>query len=176
MPKDLYGYNDWMGLVLCAYFSCHEDHVIENFNSKDSHHLICLLETDIGDPEQLLHIHSTTYEEFIYFEVEDEFLWLSFIPRWWFQDRLGQSSYLKASITSDWPGLMVHKCGLRFFHLLDEEFERIIFRCHMISNNREFINSVNNIKETIGVEDELCEDHPHTRDSKYQSQVHSLFA
>lgn len=175
MPKDLYGYNDWMGLVLCAYFSCHEDHItdFENFNSEVSHHLICLLETDIGDSEQLLHINSTTCEEFIPLEVEDEFLWLSFIPRWWFQDRLGQSSCLKASIASDWPGLMVYKCGLRFFRLLDEEeFEQIIFRCHVASKNREF-NKVNNEEFN---KDELCENHPHTRDSKYQSQVNSLFA
>nr|POF05299.1 hypothetical protein CFP56_35962 [Quercus suber] len=130
--------NDWMGLVLYAYFSVQEDqtNIFQNPNSTISHHLICLFETDVVGLEQELHIHSTNIEEFMFLEIEGGFLWLSYIPRCWFPDWLNQCSCLKASIMSDWPGLMVQKCGLRFFHVHDEEeFERIIYRCHLASEN-----------------------------------------
>lgn len=130
--------NDWMGLVLCAYFSVHEDqtNIFQIPNSTISHNLICLFETDVAGLEQELHIHSTNIEEFMFLEIEGGFLWLSYIPRCWFPDWLNQCSCLKASIMSDWPGLMVQKCGLRFSHVHDEEeFEQIIYRCHLASEN-----------------------------------------
>ena len=56
-------FNDskWMGLVLCAYFSSdkHQAAIIEDPNSSISHHLICILETDLAGPELGIHVHRT---------------------------------------------------------------------------------------------------------------------
>jgi hypothetical protein len=90
---------------------------------------------NVAGPEQgVLHVHATTKAEFRWLYIQDEFLWLSYIPRGSLPDWLNQSSFLKASFLSDWPGLMAQKCGLRFFHVHDEEeFEKIIFRAGLVS-------------------------------------------
>ena len=48
---DIYG--EWMGFVLCAYFSIdeHQTAIIENLHSAIPHHLICLLETGVAGSE-----------------------------------------------------------------------------------------------------------------------------
>ena len=73
-------FNDskWMGLVLCAYFSSdkHQAAIIEDPNSSISHHLICILETDLAGPELGIHVHRTIKEEFTWLDTEGGFLWL----------------------------------------------------------------------------------------------------
>ncbi|KAL4594440.1 hypothetical protein ACB092_12G021100 [Castanea dentata] len=126
-------FNDskWMGLVLCAYFSSdkHQTAIIENPNSSISHHLICILETDVAGPELGIHVHRTIKEEFTWLDTEGGFLWLCYIPCWPFLERLNQCSCIKASIISDWPGIIVKKCGLRFNHMHDNWFQKIRYHC-----------------------------------------------
>ena len=128
-------FNDskWMGLVICAYFSSHEHQtaIIENSNSSISHHLICLLETDIAGQEQQIHVHRAIREEFTWLDIEGGFLWLCYIPCWPFLDRLNQCSCIKASIISDWPGIIVKKCGLSFYQMRDNWFQKIRDHCNM---------------------------------------------
>ena len=42
-----------------------------------------------------------------------------------FLDRFNQCSCIKASIISAWPGIIVQKCGLSFYHMGDNLFEKI---------------------------------------------------
>ena len=124
-----YSFNDnkWMGLVFCAYFSSdkHQTAIIENPNSSISHHLICVLETDRAAPEPEIHVHRTIEKEFTWLDVEGGFLWLCYIPCCPFLDEF---SCIKASIISDWPGIIVQKCGLTFYHMGDNWFEKIIYQ------------------------------------------------
>ena len=71
-----------MGLDLCANFSIqeHQTAILENPNSTISHHLICLLETDVAGPKHLL-VHHSNYEELMWLDTEGQFLWLSCISR-----------------------------------------------------------------------------------------------
>ena len=126
VPKYFYNDIDWMGLVLCANFSIQEHQtaaILENPSSKISHHLICLLEIDVAGPKHLL-VHHTNYEEFMWLDTEGQFLWLSCISRGLLPDEFNQCGYIKASIISDWPGEMVQKCGLSFFHVNDDCFQK----------------------------------------------------
>ena len=119
--------NKRMGLVLCAHFSSdkHQTAIIENPNSSISHHLICVLETDGAAPEPEIHVHRTIEKEFTWLDVEGGFLWLCYIPCCPFLDEF---SCIKASIISDWPGIIVQKCGLTFYHMGDNWFEKIIYQ------------------------------------------------
>ncbi|KAF3948949.1 hypothetical protein CMV_025115 [Castanea mollissima] len=121
--------NKWMGLVLCAYFSSdkHQTAIIENPNSSISHHLICVLETDGAAPEPEIHVHRTIQKEFTWLDIEGGFLWLCYIPCCPFLDEF---SCIKASIISDWPGIIVQKWGLSFYHMREEWFLQII--CDLI--------------------------------------------
>jgi hypothetical protein len=141
VPASLSDDKGWMGLILCAYFSVHEDQtaIPEKPDSAISQNLICSLESNVAGPQPQIHVHGTTKEELRRLYIQDEFHWLSFIPRGSLPDWLNQSSCLEASFASDWPGLVVQKCGLRFFHVHDEqEFEKIIYRCCFVSENRGF--------------------------------------
>ncbi|XP_050253813.1 uncharacterized protein LOC126699887 isoform X2 [Quercus robur] len=128
-------FNDskWMGLVLCAYFSSdkHQTAIIENPKSSISHHLICILETDVAGPELGIYVHPTIKEVFTWLDTEGGFLWLCYIPCWPFLDRFNQCSCIKASIISDWPGIIVKKCGLSFYHMHDNWFQEIRYHCNM---------------------------------------------
>nr|POE99863.1 hypothetical protein CFP56_35509 [Quercus suber] len=130
VPKYFYNDIDWMGLVLCANFSIqeHQTAILENPNSTVSHHLICLLETDVAGTKHLL-VHHTNYEELVWLDTEGQFLWLSCISRELLPDEFNQCDCIKASIISDWPGVMVQKCGLSFFHVNDDWFKEKRYLC-----------------------------------------------
>ena len=133
-------FNDskWMGLVLCAYFSSdkHQAAIIEDPNSSISHHLICILETDLAGPELGIHVHRTIKEEFTWLDTEGGFLWLCYIPCCPFLDRFNQCSCIKASFISDWPGIVVQKCGLSFYHMHDDWFQEIRDHCICITEKQ----------------------------------------
>ena len=129
--------NKWMGLVLCAYFSSdkHQTAIIGN-PSSISHHLICILGTDLADAELGIHVHRTNKKDFTWLDIEGGFLWLCYIPCWMFLDRFNQCSCIKASIISDWPGIIVQKCGLTFYHMGDNWFEKIVDHCFAEKQHR----------------------------------------
>ena len=116
-----------MGLVLCAYFSSdkHQTAIIED-PSSISHHLICILETDLAGPELGIYVHRTSKNDFTWLDIEGGFLWLCYIPCFPFLDKFNECSSIKASNISDWPGIIVQKCGLSFYHKGDDWFQKII--------------------------------------------------
>ena len=73
---------------------------------------------------------------------------------------------------SDWPGLMVQKCGLRFFHVHDEEeFERIIYRCHLASENGVLTSQLLLMSDDSRAEDSLGENGQHPYNQARQSNL-----
>ena len=143
VPKYFYNDIDWMGLVLCANFSIqeHQTAILGNPNSTISHHLICLLETDVAGPKHLL-VHHSNYEELMWLDTEGQFLWLSCISRELLPDEFNQCDCIKASIISDWPGVMVQKCGLSFFHVNDDWFQKKRYLCKEQYISQNFINQM----------------------------------
>nr|XP_023929824.1 uncharacterized protein LOC112041155 [Quercus suber] len=120
-------------ILHCFYYQSneprdkHQTAIIENPNSSISHHLICVLETDGAAPEPEIHVHRTIEKEFKWLDIEGGFLWLCYIPCCPFLDEF---SCINASIISDWPGIIVQKCGLSFYHMRDKWFHEI--RDHLI--------------------------------------------
>ncbi|KAF3950460.1 hypothetical protein CMV_023791, partial [Castanea mollissima] len=175
-----FGDSKWMGLVLYAYFSSeeHQTEIIENTNSSISHHLICLLETDMVGQEQEIHVHRTNREEFTWLDIEGGFLWLCYIPCWPSVDRFDQCSCIKASIISDWPGIIVKKCGLSFYHTPDNWFQKIRDHCNMQFAYQDFNDQLtaSYIAKTSRAKNQLFESHlpGFDRSSDYNSCCHPI--
>ena len=172
VPKYFYNDIDWMGLVLCAKFSIqeHQTAILENPNSIISHHIICLLETDVAASEHLL-VHLTNNEEFIWLDTEGQFLWLSCISRGMLPDEFNQSGCIKASIISDWPGVMVQKCGLSFFHANDDWFCQMRYHCEKEYIFQNFFNQMTAGKLKMK-QDHDDETGPRRTSSSNEDQIH----
>ncbi|KAK9995038.1 hypothetical protein SO802_024741 [Lithocarpus litseifolius] len=124
---------EWMGLVVCAYFSVHDQTAfLDRPNSTIPHQLFCLLESNAVDPVRGKIDVRTNKEEFLWLDVEGRFLWLSYLPFGFFPDRAIQdssSTSIEVSFVSDWPGVTVQKCGLCFYYEHDEWLQTIINNC-----------------------------------------------
>ena len=168
---NLYSDGEWKGLALCAYFSIDDHQPFENPSSAISHHLVCLLETNVVGQKLVLHVHRTAKEEFTWLDTDGGFLWLSYIPRQSFPDQFNQYSYIEASIISDWPGVIVQKCGFSFYNVLDNWFWQARDRCDRQYVNRNFKDRLTTkyIEETYRAKNHLYEDDPHSNDQCCQS-------
>uniref|UniRef100_A0A7N2LAG3 C-JID domain-containing protein n=1 Tax=Quercus lobata TaxID=97700 RepID=A0A7N2LAG3_QUELO len=106
--------SDWPGwivqkcglrLVESSFVHEHPTITSDNLDSDITHHLICHLDAEKGIHLAILH------------------------TSWELSDFFNQSSQIGVSIGSDFPGLMVKKCGQRFLYHQDvEEFEQTIIK------------------------------------------------
>ncbi|XP_040997960.1 TMV resistance protein N-like isoform X1 [Juglans microcarpa x Juglans regia] len=118
----------WIGLALCASLSVpgHSSYVADNFVSpRLPSNLICDLETDIDSVERF-HSYCLTEHDLKLLSKLGGFIWLSYIPRRLFPDFMDECSWIDASISTDYPGLMVKKCGFRLLYNeeeLNDQFE-----------------------------------------------------
>lgn len=123
LPTNLFRDSNWMGFALYASFSMHGDATafLNNLFSKFSRCLHCRFQMHVeGMNDQILVCH-TTKEEIIWLLSLGEFIWVSYVPGKPFKDILHhQCSYIKASFGSDWPGVRVQKCALRFLYQHDQ--------------------------------------------------------
>uniref|UniRef100_A0A2N9HQ95 Uncharacterized protein n=1 Tax=Fagus sylvatica TaxID=28930 RepID=A0A2N9HQ95_FAGSY len=176
ISTNLYNDGEWKGLALCAYFSIDDHQPFENPSSAISHHLVCLLETNVVGQKLVLHVHRTAKEEFTWLDTDGGFLWLSYIPRQSFPDQFSQYSYIEASIISDWPGVIVQKCGFSFYNVLDNWFWQARDRCDRQYVNRNFKDRLTTkyIEETYRAKNHLYEDDPHSNDQCCQSDPQSF--
>jgi hypothetical protein len=132
LPPNLYDDPTWMGLALCVFLSVQEHCTIPACS------LICLLETAI-DSLQPPHIYCLTKEDLMLLPLGG-FIWLSYIPRGSFPNRLNQSSFIEVSIASDYQGLTVKRCGFRLLYKNEEiEFKETIGR---LSQTRDVIDQL----------------------------------
>lgn len=138
LPSNVYNDGDWIGLVLCAYFSELEHPLTTTFSSdyfdpEIPHHLVCHLELEFErDGIDPLHRHQITKEEFNKLQCDHgEFMWLSYIPRHWFSYQLNYCNVIEACFASDRGRWRAHKCGLRLLYLNEVEgFQQTINRLH----------------------------------------------
>ena len=117
----------WMGLVLCAYFAI-DVNPTAHFDILDSdtpYDLIYHLETNVGSVKPLDAYHLT--KENLKMLQQGGCILLSYERRGSFQNCRNQVNCIKASFTTNCPGLKVEKCGLRLLYHYDlEEFEQTI--------------------------------------------------
>ncbi|KAF3957224.1 hypothetical protein CMV_017747 [Castanea mollissima] len=110
-----------------------------------------------------IHVHRTikVEVEFMWLDIMGGFLWLCYIPCWKFLDRLKQCSCIKASIISDWPGIIVQKCGLSFYHVHDNWFQEILKHCNLQYMMQDFNDQLtaSYIAKTSRAKNQLSESH-----------------
>ena len=128
LPPNLNNDSAWMGLVLCAYFAI-DVKTTAHFDIPDSdtpYGLIYHLETYVGSVRPP-HGCSLTKENLVMLQQQGGCILLSYEKRRSFEDWPNQVSCIKASFTTDCPGLKVEKCGLRLLYHYDlEEYEQTI--------------------------------------------------
>nr|XP_023903894.1 uncharacterized protein LOC112015694 [Quercus suber] len=124
LPPNLYNDSTWMGLVLCAYFAI-DVNLTAHFDILDldtSPGLICHLETNVGGMGPLLSYHPTK-EDLVIMLQQGGCILLSYRGR----NCLNQVNCIKASFTTNCPGLKVEKCGFRLLYRNElEESEQTI--------------------------------------------------
>ena len=127
LPPNLYDDSTWMGLVLCAYFAIDENPTT-HFDIPDSdtdYHVAYYLETNVGSVRPLGG-HCLNKEDLVMVQ-EGGCILLSYERRGSFQNCQNQVNCIKASFTTNCPGLKVEKRGLRLLYHYDlEEFEQTI--------------------------------------------------
>lgn len=136
----MYDDSNWMGLALYASFSIVDGTIFENMVSFSSpHFLYCQFELSSASLDEI-HSCRIDNEEQNWLRNQQEFSWISYIPGEAFKDMLNQCDHMKVSFVSDWPGVIVQKCGLRLLHKQDElQFERELQYCDtLISRYQDF--------------------------------------
>ncbi|XP_024198721.1 disease resistance protein RUN1-like [Rosa chinensis] len=125
----LYGNKSLRGLVICATFSFHGDSAMNNLASEMTVELVCHLSDDDSrfcvNAAPMLTI---TKEKFEWFYFRD-FMWLTYIPLVMLAE-VKVISDIRADVSSNCPGLMVHRhytCVL--YRQEEEEFKQAITQC-----------------------------------------------
>ena len=130
-----------MGLALYASFSIERDRTIfQNMvSTSSSQFLYCQFELSRANLDQIL-VCRINFEENQWLHNLFGFSWISYVPGEAFKDVLNQCDHIKASFVSDWPGVIVQKCGLRLLYQHDRlQFEREVQYCNtLISAYQDF--------------------------------------
>ena len=139
IPPNLYEDNNWLGLSLYASILIprgQENAVPAN----SSHFLYCQFQTSKASLDNQILVCRTTDEEDNWLQKIFGFIWISYIPGEALKDMLHQCGHIKASFVSDWPSVMVQKCGLRLLYQHDlSQFEQQLKHCNAsISAHRDF--------------------------------------
>ena len=123
-----------MGLAVYASFSIDRDgtifqHMVSNSSPQ---FLYCQFELSRASLDQI-HVCRINFEENVWLHNLLGFSWISYIPGEAFKDVLNQCDHMKASFVSDWPGVIVQKCGLHLLYQHDRlQFEREVQHCNTL--------------------------------------------
>ena len=131
IPPNLYEDNNWLGLALYASILIPRDR--ENVvSANSSHFLYCQFQTSKASLDnQILVCRTTNEEDYWLHQVFGRIIWISYIPGDALKDMLHQCGHIKASFVSDWPSVMVQKCGLRLLYQHDlSQFEQQLKHCN----------------------------------------------
>ena len=142
IPPNLYEDNNCLGLALFASILIPRDQ--ENaVSANSSHFLYCQLQTSKASLDNQILVCRTTDEENNWLHQFFGLIWISYIPGEALKDMLHQCGQIKASFVSDWPSVMVQKCGLRLLYQHDlSQFEQQLKHCNAsISALRDFSRS-----------------------------------
>lgn len=146
---------------MCAYFSDLETTYIDNNSDAETvAHitLTCQFGTERGSIEPP-HYHQTTQED-LSMLYHGGLMWLSFLPRQWFDEALRLAPYplnecrvMEASFRSDKRGLCVQRCAFRLLYQHDEEEFRQAIRYCVLNTS-----SSSDKKTSEGPVDQLLKD------------------
>ena len=156
LPSNVYSDGNWIGLALCAYFSEfeHPSSFCDNFDLQAPHYLVCHLETEKVGLQHLHHYQISNDEPRKSYH--GEFMWISYIPRLYFLDRLDHCTLIEASFASERVGFRANKCGLRLLYRHDEEeFKQTINHCRIMTSL--MVDNQESISENIEVVNEGTE-------------------
>lgn len=124
LPPNLHEDDNWMGLVICAAFSIHEN---PSSFSETSLKILCHLMTN-RSCVNAVPVHSITKDKFSWLHLRG-LIWLTYVPHALLTD-LNESSCVLARIYNRSPGLVVDKCGIRLLYKQDlPEFKQSITQC-----------------------------------------------
>ena len=140
IPPNLYEDKNWLGLALYASILIPRDQ--ENaVSANSSHFLYCQFQTSKASLDNQILVCRTTDEENNWLHLFFGLIWISYIPGEALKYMLHQCGHIKASFVSDWPSVMVQKCGLRLLYQHDlSQFEQQLKHCNAsISAHRDFI-------------------------------------
>ncbi|PON67246.1 TIR-NBS-LRR-like protein, partial [Parasponia andersonii] len=125
LPQNLQEDKNWMGLVICAAFSIHEQ---PSSFSESTFKILCHLTTS-RSCVNVAPLHSITKDKFSWLHVRG-FIWLTYVPHHQLLTELTQASHISARIYNPTPGLVVNKCGIRLLCKQDlTEFKKAIIQC-----------------------------------------------
>ena len=103
-------FSKWKGLALCALFSFHEHLVISESWLRLTHHISGHLDSKKGSLESSL-VYCITKGNFTWLDMEG-YIWLLQHTLWIIlRFFMFQCRHIEVSAVSDFPGLMVQKCG-----------------------------------------------------------------
>ena len=140
IPPNLYDDCNWLGLTLYASFLIPwgRENSVSSINS--SHFLYCQFQTSNAGLDDQFLVCRTTDEDHKRLQKIFGFIWISYIPGEALKDMLHLCGHIKASFVSDWPSVMVQKCGLRLLYQHDlSQFEQQLKHCNAsISAHRDF--------------------------------------
>lgn len=129
LPPNLYQDSNWMGLILYAFFSIQGDPDAIFSSPFTPHFLYCQFVTSTGD---YIGVHDccTSRMEIMWLYNLGGFIWITYIPGEASEDAWRQLSHIEASFVSDWPSVIVKKCGFHLLYQHDQEpFERKLKHC-----------------------------------------------
>lgn len=135
LPPNLYQDSNWMGLILYAFFSIQGDPeaVIKNFSSElIPHFLYSQFVTSTGDCTNVQNCNTSRMEITWLYNLGG-FIWITYIPGEASEDAWRQLSHIEASFVSEWPSVIVKKCGYRLLYQHDQEqFQRKLKHCNCL--------------------------------------------
>lgn len=129
LPPNLYQDSNWMGLILYAFFSIQGDPGPILSSESIPHFLYCQFVTSAGD---YIGVHDccTSRMEIMWLYNLGGFIWITYIPGEASEDAWRQLSHIEATFVSDWPSVIVKKCGFHLLYQHDQEpFERKLKHC-----------------------------------------------
>lgn len=125
LPPNFHEDKKWMGLVICATFSVHEQ---PSSFTESTFKILCHLTTN-RSCVNVAPLHSIAKDKFSWLHVRG-CIWLTYVPRHQLLTDLTQASYVSATIYSRSPDLTVNKCGIRLLYEQDlSEFKQAIMQC-----------------------------------------------
>lgn len=136
LPPNLYLDIKWTGLVIYAFFSIPGDPlaILEIMKSGIPCYYYAQFQMSTGDLDDIiLPGHCSISMEVEYLYNLGGFIWISYLPGEQFKDVLQLCGDMEVSFVSDWPGVIVKKCGLRLLYQRDlEQFKQKLKHCEAL--------------------------------------------
>ena len=134
LPPNLYLDINWTGFVVYAFFSIQGDShaILEIMRSRIPQYIYVQFQTSTVDLDDKIFGSSSIIGAMWLYNLGG-FIWISYFPGEYIKDVLQLCSDMEASFVSEWPGVIVKKCGLRLLYQRDlEQFNQKLKHCEAL--------------------------------------------